>query len=80
MQHRVEREYGPLDPRSLWNASYAAGADRWALGSLEAMCAALAPEHVRTVAIVGNGPLTQEQRELIRAKDRIMRFNAVNNM
>ena len=57
-QWRVEREYGSLQPQRLWNASYATGPNKWTVGSLEAMCDALAPVHVHSIAIVGNGPLT----------------------
>ncbi|KAK9805097.1 hypothetical protein WJX73_006552 [Symbiochloris irregularis] len=79
-QARVEREYGELNPQRLWNLSYAAGPSRWTVGSLDAMCEALAPADARSIAIVGNGPLTEQQRHLIQKADRVMRFNAANNM
>lgn len=64
----------------LWNASFAAGPVNWPLGSQAAMCQAFAPADVRKIAIVGNGPLTEKDRVMIKASDRVLRFNAVNNM
>lgn len=79
-QRRVEHEYGALQPQRLWNLSFAAGPSRWTVGSLNAMCETLAPEAAHRIAIVGNGPLTEQQRHLIQKADRVMRFNAANNM
>ena len=80
MSRKVRDVYGNTNPRELWNASFAASPDKWAVGSLAAMCTALAPPQSGSVAIVGNGPLTAGQRKLIKASDRVVRFNAVNNM
>lgn len=79
-QAKVQAIYGSSDPRSLWNASFAASPPNWVLGSAGTMCEALAPKQVRSIAIVGNAPLTAAQRALIGTKDRVLRFNALNNM
>lgn len=48
-------------------------------GDGKALCAAIAPEHAKAVALVGNGPLTDESRGDITAADAIIRFNEMNN-
>ena len=39
---------------------------------------ALSQHHVRSIAVVGNGPLSPLQRQQINASDVIMRFNELN--
>lgn len=80
LSSRVRQVYGDTDPRQLWNASFAASPANWLVGSQPGMCAAMAPPQSGSVAIVGNGPLTDAQRQMIRRQDRVVRFNALNNM
>ena len=77
---RMQQLYGDTDPTVLWNATFAAAPQHWPVGSLDALCDIIAPAGVHKLAIVGNGPLTDAQRHLIQASDRVLRFNAVNNM
>lgn len=48
-------------------------------GDGKALCAAIAPRGVTVLAVVGNGPLTDESRRQIAAADVILRFNEMNN-
>ena len=68
------------DLRQLWNHSVVSAAENWRLGSHSGLCESVAPANASTLAIVGNGPLTQEQRRQIAGMDRVVRFNAANNM
>ena len=67
------------DIRLLWNASFAAAPSNWRVGDPKAVCAAIAPANATTLAIVGNGPLSEAQRAQIAGLDRVVRFNAMNN-
>jgi hypothetical protein len=52
----------------------------WTAGDLAKFCRMVGPESgAAEVAIVGNGPLSNEQREAIAAADVVVRFNAMNN-
>jgi hypothetical protein len=48
-------------------------------GDGPALCATVAPPGQKTIAVVGNGPLTDESRKQIAASDAIVRFNEMNN-
>ncbi|KAK9809048.1 hypothetical protein WJX72_008410 [[Myrmecia] bisecta] len=48
-------------------------------GTMDAMCGLLNATHVKNIAVVGNGPVTSEQRDQIQHADRVVRFNALNN-
>ena len=74
---RGSRQRQPV--HELWNTSSAVHPERWSLGSHAAVCESIAPRNSSTLAIVGNGPLTSEQRQTIAAMDRVVRFNAMNN-
>ena len=71
---------GRPDPRPLWDVHdlLAEGTD-WPHGSAQGFRTAVFGEGIKNVAIVGNGPLTTAQRAEIRAADRVVRFNAMNN-
>jgi hypothetical protein len=69
------------DPRPLWDPASAGRAAPWLHGSQEGFAAALKAGTGGgggRLAVVGNGPITKEQRE-IELADTVVRFNAMNN-
>lgn len=48
-------------------------------GDGKALCTVIAPAGAKAVAVVGNGPLTDDSRADIAAADAILRFNEMNN-
>jgi hypothetical protein len=69
--------------KALWSASsipdVAGRRSNLLRGDGKALCAAIAPPGVTSLAVVGNGPLTDESRRQIAAADVILRFNEMNN-
>ena len=76
----LNHKFRGRDLCQLWNASFATADTNWLLGSRSTFCESVAPQNATTLAVVGNGPLTPEQREQIAGMDRVVRFNAANNM
>jgi len=79
------RYQGGPDPRPLWSPSLVGTAATWLHGCPEAFAAALRPAEGLggggggRLAVVGNGPITEEQRAEIELADTVVRFNAMNN-
>lgn len=74
------RYQGRPDPRPLWDPASVGGAATWLHGSHGAFAAALqAGGGGGRLAVVGNGPISEEQREEIELADTVVRFNAMNN-
>ena len=64
-----------------WNAAYIRAVAAAAPAKHHAECKtlqALSHHHVRSIAVVGNGPLSTLQRQQIHASDVVMRFNELN--
>ena len=70
---------GRPDPRSLWDPDMLGHKTDWPHGSVNGFAAAMDMLHTARVAVVGNGPLSQAQRDEIQSADRVVRFNAMNN-
>lgn len=64
---------------ALWNATAIGTGLNLLQGNVAEMCRLLLPEGAETVAIVGNGPLTDKSRAAIAEADMVLRFNALNN-
>ena len=77
---KAQPQFRGRDVTQLWNTSFANAEHNWPLGSHSTLCQNIAPANASTLAIVGNGPVTAEQRRLIHGMDRVVRFNAANNM
>lgn len=73
------RFIGAPDPRPLYNITELGAGAIWPHGSAEGFAAALGAGHIQRVAVVGNGPVTDAQRQDIATADRVIRFNAMNN-
>ena len=52
---------------------------KWLHGSSEGLAQALQAGSSKTVAVVGNGPISDRQRADISGADLVVRFNAMNN-
>ena len=69
--------------KALWSASsipdLAGRKSNLLRGDSKTLCAAIAPPGAMSLAVVGNGPLTDESRRQIAAADVILRFNEMNN-
>jgi hypothetical protein len=73
--------WGTPAPSSLWDVNELVGTpSAWPQGNRQRMCEVVGPAGgAQRIAVVGNGPLTAEQRTAIDASDSIVRFNAMNN-
>eukprot|EP00884_Botryococcus_braunii_P009557 jgi/Botrbrau1/18602/Bobra.0367s0042.1 len=73
--------WGTPRPSQLTNVSHVMGGQyAWTLGDREGFCSIIGPgSGTSNIAIVGNGPLSAEQRKAIEASDLVVRFNAMNN-
>lgn len=69
--------YGKRNPMPLWDARDFGPAANFLWGSGDQMCSIL--NATDDIALVGNGPLTEEQRQQISKAGRVVRFNALNN-
>ena len=69
--------YGKRNPAPLWDASSFGPKAKYQWGSGDQLCGIL--NATDDIALVGNGPLTDEQREQISKAGRVVRFNALNN-
>ena len=65
------------DPSPLWDPHAIVPRSEFLWGSAEQLCGIL--NATDDVALVGNGPLTKEQRSEINTRGRVVRFNALNN-
>lgn len=70
---------GNPEAKALWNATAVATSLNLEKGNVEEMCRLLLPEGAETIAIVGNGPLTDRNRAAIAEADSVLRFNELNN-
>ena len=70
---------GSPDPWPLWDTEMLGHKADWPHGSANGFAAAMDTLHTSRVAVVGNGPLSQAQRDEIQSADRVVRFNAMNN-
>ena len=55
------------------------GQAKWLHGSAEGLAKALRSHSSKSVAVVGNGPISDRQRAEIGEADIVVRFNAMNN-
>ena len=69
--------YGRKNPVPLWDARTFGPKASYPWGSADQLCSIL--NSTDDVALVGNGPLSQEQREEISRAGKVVRFNALNN-
>lgn len=69
--------YGRRNPAQLWDASAFGPKAKYQWGSGDQLCSIL--NATDNIALVGNGPLTDEQRQQISKAGRVVRFNALNN-
>ncbi len=70
--------HGRRNPAPLWDAqTFGPQVAEYPWGSADQLCSIL--NSTDDVALVGNGPLTDEQREEISRAGRVVRFNALNN-
>lgn len=68
-----------MDPRPLWDPAMMGSKATWLHGSSQGLSEALQANKSKTVAVVGNGPISDKQRLKISEADIIVRFNAMNN-
>ena len=52
---------------------------KWLHGSAEGLAKAVHAHSSRSVAVVGNGPISERQRAQVGEADIVVRFNAMNN-
>ncbi|BDA44028.1 hypothetical protein COCOBI_05-2120 [Coccomyxa sp. Obi] len=69
--------YGKRNPAPLWDTSAFGPKAKYQWGSGDQLCGIL--NATDDIALVGNGPLTDEQRQQISKAGRVVRFNALNN-
>lgn len=70
---------GKVDPRPLWDPAMMGSKALWIHGSSEGLTEALNASNSRSVAVVGNGPISDIQRRDINRADFVVRFNAMNS-
>ena len=78
---RHEPDLRAVQNSTRWNAGYMKAVAAAAPPKYHAECMALQAvnkQHVRSIAVVGNGPLSDLQRQQIDASDVVMRFNELN--
>jgi hypothetical protein len=69
--------HGKENPAPLWDPHAIVPKSEFLWGSPDQLCSIL--NATDDIALVGNGPLTEEQRQAIGAHGRVVRFNALNN-
>ena len=69
--------HGRAYPAPLWDARALVPKANFLWGSGAQLCSVL--NATDDIALVGNGPITQAQREAISKHGRVVRFNALNN-
>ena len=73
------RQQGGPNPAQLWDPAVLVPNANFTVGSTRQLCSMLTGQGARDIAVVGNGPLSDDQRAASNAADRVVRFNAVNN-
>lgn len=73
------RYQGKPDPRPLWDPAMMGVKAKWLHGSAEGLAKAVHAHSSRSVAVVGNGPISDRQRAQVGEADIVVRFNAMNN-